>query len=204
MTRIENGFVWPERDIHCHRAVFRSLDDLDLAMSLCKDRRTAIQAGGNCGVWPARMAETFNRVVTFEPDAENYGCLVQNVPDNVDAHRAALGQAPGKVGLQRDPRNCGAYQVEDLGHIPMVRIDDVVREFDVRNVDLICLDIEGYEIPALMGASLTLAEFHPVIQIEDKGLSDRYGYPKGAAEVWLAENFGYEVRHRVNRDVILT
>ena len=200
MVKRVNGFVWPMADTECARAVFKTLPDLDQAMAFCDQRRLAVQAGGNCGVWPAHLAKTFDRVVTFEPDAENFACLRLNVPANVTPIRAALGDRATQVGLRRVKGNCGAHYVTERGdEAAMVRLDDQGLE----GVDLIVLDVEGYECMALSGADAILRRDHPVIMIEDKGLSEKYGVMRGAAERWLGEEYGYAVAGRINRDIIL-
>lgn len=198
-TVTHNGFLWPASDRHCHKVTFNSTADMLPALALCRGFDMAVQAGGNCGVWPAWLAERFRDVVTFEPDAENYACLAKNVPGNVEHHNAALGAKSGTVGMVRDPRNTGAHYIGGDEGIRMRTIDSL----GLVRCDYICLDVEGYEVPALVGAADTIGEYRPVIQIEDKGLSEKYGYARGHVEAWL-KRYGYRVRHRVARDVILS
>lgn len=199
-TTLINGFVWPASDGECHPAVFGSLGDLDHAYAHCRDFRVAIQAGGNCGVWPKEMSRKFGAVYTFEPDPLNFMCLAANVPEqNVFKLNAALGDARELVDLDREAGNIGAHQVGGTGSIPTLQIDDL----GLGVCDLIYLDIEGFELKALRGAGRTLETCRPVVAIEDKGLSERYGIAQGAAEKWLAESFDYRVVDRVGRDVIL-
>ena len=199
-TRIEQGLVWPKEDRDCAAVVFKTPGDMDVALEHCKGRSVVIQAGGNCGVWPRWLSDKFAAVYTFEPDPVNFYCLAQNCPQpNIITIQAALGDEPGFVDLKRERRNIGAHYIEGKGLIPTLRIDDLGLEA----CDYICLDIEGYEMKALKGAVRTLAEFKPVIQIEDKGLSDKYGSAKGDIEIWLHQALGYEVVDRPHRDVIM-
>lgn len=191
------GFLWPASDRHFRAVVFDTVVDMLPALDLTPGREWAIQAGGNCGVWAAWLAKRFDRVVTVEPDMVNYHCLVQNVPDNVSHERAAFGENYGRMGMAADPANVGAHYLKGTGTVPVIPIDGM----NLPGCDYLCLDVEGYELPALMGAEDTIRRFRPVIQIEDKGLSEKYGHRQGDAEKWLAR-FGYEVRHRIHRDVI--
>ncbi len=193
-----NGFEWPKEDIHCRQVVFDRTKDMEYALDHCKGRKIAVQAGGNAGVWPAWLAEKFETVYTFEPDAENFRCLSMNCPENVIKLQAALGFRRETIDLHRDPVNCGAYYVNGEGNIPTLRIDDL----ELPACDFICLDIEGMESDALEGAILTVKTFHPVLMYEDKGLSERYGVRRGAIEDRMA-TFGYRVKARIKRDVIL-
>lgn len=195
-----NGFWWPEQDRHCRAVVFKSVVDMVPALALTDRRVVAVQAGGNCGVWAAWLAERFAKVMTFEPDHENFSCLVKNVPDNVAAFNEGLGAKRARFGMSCDPYNIGAHYLSEGDKVSIVTLDEMQPEA----CDYLCLDIEGHEMPALIGAADTIALYRPVIQIEDKGLSERYGYAKGDAEAWLGEQFGYQVRHRIARDVILS
>jgi len=193
-----NGFEWPDQDIHCKQVVFDTTRDLELALKLCKDTDICVQAGGNCGVWPAWLARKFEVVYTFEPDAENFRCLARNVPSNVVMFQSALGYSRGLVNLRGDRGNCGAYYVNGDGDIPTLRIDDL----ELPGCDLIVLDVEGMESDAFEGAIVTIDRFKPVLMYEDKGLSERYGVAKGAIENRMKE-IGYKVAARIHRDVIL-
>lgn len=202
--RIENGLLWPANDVLCARAVFSTSPDLLMAYSVCKQFRGVVQAGGNCGVWPRALAKKFDVVYTYEPDADNFVCLSVNTAhlDNVIRMQAALGEHHELVDLVRsNPANCGAYHVnpDAVGIVPVVRIDDLA----IDACDLIVLDIEGGELVALKGAANTIGFHRPVIMLEDKGLSERYGIAKGDATTWLANQFGYRLVGAVHRDIVL-
>ncbi len=56
---------------------------------------------------------------------------------------------------------------------------------DLPECDLIWLDVEGYELYALMGAEQTIERFWPAVIIEDNGVSERMGIAHNAATEWL-------------------
>lgn len=198
--RDERGFLWPAEDTQCAAAVFDSVTDLEIVMPHVKDRRICIQAGGNCGVWPRWLADRFDVVLTFEPDPTNFTALAVNTADkpNVIRFQCALGGLPGMIGLAREAGNCGAHFVSGSGAIPSMRIDD----FNLPYCGLIYLDTEGAELPALHGAKYLIQSCRPVIVIEDKGLSERFGFKRGDADRWLAAEFGYRAVARPHRDVV--
>ena len=81
------------------------------------------------------------------------------------------------------------------GSVPLVRID----QFNFPAVDLIYLDVEGFEPQVLLGALSTLDKFRPVICLEDTGLGDL----KLRAEVMkVLEDRGYVNVDNFNRDKV--
>lgn len=197
---IANGLLWPASDVGCIATIHNMVGDLEAAYRHCRGFDVAVQAGGNCGVWPAAMGKRFRIVYTFEPDPVNFRCLCANAPaENVFKFNAALGDVNHKIGLALRADNCGAHQVNGDGDIPTMKIDDL----GLTSCDLICLDIEGYELRALHGAEATIGDCSPVIVIEDKGMSRRYGVEIGEAERFVCERFGYRVVERPHRDVVM-
>lgn len=199
-----NGMLWPAEDVDCMAVTFGQLQDLDQALTYAKARRVAVQAGGNCGQWPIRMARFVNKVYTFEPESQNFFCLHRNTLNmsNIVATWGALGEDKRYVDViyPEGKRNMGAVQVElGIGNIPMYRIDDL----DLLVCDFIQLDIEGAEPLAVAGAMETIRRCRPTIMIEDKGLSEKYGYPMGWADSVLHRE-GYKRTKEINRDVIYT
>lgn len=132
-----------------------------------KGTDVVIQAGGYCGVFPRLFSSIFKTVYTFEPDPLNFHCLVANNPfENVIKIQGALGEIHEMVSMvHRCPTNRGMHVVEAKASstIPTFAIDDL----ELPACDLIQLDLEGYEIKALVGATWTIDQFKPVISVED-------------------------------------
>jgi FkbM family methyltransferase len=197
---LHDGYYWPAGDDHCHKVIHGETGDIDEALAFVTGFDVAVQAGGNVGVWATLMAKQFETVWTFEPDPANYACLVENVPSNVRHMNAGLGDKAERVGMKLFPDNCGAHYVNGSGKIEIITLDSL----SLPACDYLCLDVEGYEPKALHGAAETITRFRPVIQMEEKGLSEKYyGIRAGAAERWLVREHGYRIAKRVRKDVIL-
>ena len=196
--KLIEGLYWPDNDEECHSVILGQTKDIDVVLKYVDNFDVCVQAGGNVGLWPKILSKTFKQIYTFEPHPDNWACFKENVTEkNVKAYNAALGQS-GWVSMVGEDKNCGAYQVEEGGDIPVFSVDSL----QLDECDLIYLDIEGFELTALKGAVFTIAKFHPVIVVEDKHLSEKYGSEKGDIEEYL-KAYGYEVAERVHRDVIL-
>ncbi len=194
--RLERGLLWPTTDVGAAAVLFAQAGDLNTVYKHCRNFDVAIQAGGNCGIWPKAMGEKFRVVYTFEPDPINFRCLCANAPgENIFKYNASLGDKHVTTSLKLRPDNVGAHQVDGAGDIPMLRIDD----FALSACDLIYLDIEGFEFEALLGADETIKRFKPVIVVEDKGVSG----PVGMVTSWLVRDMGYRIAEQVSKDVIL-
>jgi FkbM family methyltransferase len=124
--------------------------------------RLAVDIGGHVGFWARDLAEKFAHVVSFEPEPGNFECLIANVPENVEAHRCALGADVGAARLENPaPENSGAWEVRDGNDVMVLPLD----HFGLRP-DFIKIDVQGYERPVIRGARQTIARHHPVMLIE--------------------------------------
>ena len=195
-----NGWWVPAQDEVALDIILTQVHDLDLILPHCKQYRRVVQAGGNIGIWPKALAETFKLVWTFEPDVDNYAALVQNTMNtaNIVRTRMALGDKAGTGAMDRiDPRNIGAHQVKEGDEFKIGTVDSYM--FD--DVDLLQLDIEGFEHQAILGAAETIDRCCPVIVLELKGLGKRYGYTDEETIEFLSD-LGYKIKDRIHRDVL--
>jgi FkbM family methyltransferase len=168
MVRIE-GLWWPADVGDRWRYSLRHVGSLDWAIAHCRRKRTAVQAGGNIGLWPRRMAVEFSRVITFEPDLISRECLERNVPHAVEVRPEALGDRPGRCALKR--KSLGSHHVIPGDVVSVLTVDSL----NLADLDLLQLDLEGYEWHALAGARETLLRCQPIVQVEIRRFTERYG-----------------------------
>ncbi len=183
MIQIE-GLFWPESVGDRWRHALMHGQSAEWAIARCKRRRTAVQAGGNVGLWPRRLASDFDRVITFEPDAVSRECLERNVPSDVEVRPEALGDMVGVCGLKH--RGLGSHRVVDGDAVTVTTVDAL----DLADVDYLQLDVEGYEWHALVGATETIARCKPLVQLELRGFVDKYGHTDAEVTAHLA-SLGY-------------
>jgi hypothetical protein len=196
------GWWVPAKDQVALDIILREVNDLAEILPLCKDYRRVVQAGGNVGIWPKALSEKFRAVHTFEPDVDNYAALIQNTAGviNILRTRGGLGDCFDTGAMDHiDPDNIGAHQIKDGNDFQIMPIDS----FEYDDVDLIQLDIEGFEHFAMLGAEDTIDRCSPVICLELKGLGKRYGVEDSETVDFLA-GLGYKISKRIHRDVIFT
>jgi FkbM family methyltransferase len=114
-----------------------------------------------------------NLIYAFEPVLENFVlanlCIELNDLKNVFLLRAALGDYSGlsHISTQSQISNVhlgGGSTIGPSGQItPIYRLDDL----PIKDISLIHLDIEGFELEALTGSRDTIRKYKPVILIED-------------------------------------
>lgn len=148
-----------------------------------RNREAVVQAGGHIGLFPRELAKHFKSVYTFEPEPENFACLVRNADQpNVFAMRAFLGHTRGCRELRVNSKSSGGHSVgQKPGFVPTFRIDDL--KLDACGA--IVLDLEGYEFFALIGALDTIARCKPVIITEENKKAYNQGVQPGAIALLL-------------------
>lgn len=200
-----HGYQWPD---YADANVIRYINhahDMRFALKHTKGRNTVVQAGGHCGIWPLWLARKFENVFTFEPEPQNWQCLQANCAAQIDSGKivpfhACLGEAPTRIALKTNTKNTGGHKgTKEPGSTPVVTIDGL----QLAACDLIVLDVEGMELPALKGALRTLTEFRPTLMLEDRGHGDRYGW--GGHDMlfsWL-KSLGYRRALSISYDVVM-
>lgn len=182
---------------------------IDAACAHVRGFDLAVQAGAHIGAWGALLAERFGKVHCFEPDPNNERCARLNLDklDNVSLHTVALGNGVAVLPWSRSLSNSGKMKIDVLGRGKgRSSIKDTVSVtpldcLGLHACDLICLDVEGYELPALQGAEHTVERFRPVILVEDLPHAKWHGLPLDGVRNWMAGR-GYREAERIDDDVI--
>ena len=81
----------------------------------------------------------------------------------------------------------------------MKKLDD----FEYDNLDFVKIDVEGYENKVILGAENTLKKHKPIIIVEQKKYSSRYGEDEFQALDTL-QRYGANVLEQVYNDFIFS
>lgn len=152
---------------------------------LCRPGTTVLDIGANVGCHTLRFAQLVGprgRVVAFEPMSQAFARLKKNVElnvfENIVLEKIALSNRSRKGEKIAMACSWPLYAVDDAHRHPLTRglvvtdvvdfvtLDEYVRAHGVARVDLIKLDVEGYEFQVLQGAVETLRSFRPVVIME--------------------------------------
>lgn len=180
----------------------RGREMLEAAAPYIKRKGIVIQAGGHVGTVPVLLADIYSWVYTWEPELDNFHALAVNSAERGNARiypaRGCLGSKAATVALDISRRSTGQHAVSRApGPIPVYRIDDMA----VGRVDAIMLDVEGYEIPALIGAARTINRDHPMVIAEENKRAIAQGFKIGDLDVHMNRE-GYKMVRTVGEDRI--
>jgi FkbM family methyltransferase len=110
-----------------------------------------------------RRVESYERIYMFEPSPVNFGRARVRLDAIRDVELVPLGVSDSQSTLSFDAGAGSASAVSESGSttISVVSIDDYV----ARPVTYIKMDLEGWELRALMGAKRHIVEDHPKLAV---------------------------------------
>ena len=130
---------------------------------------TVIDVGAWCGTWSKAIEPFAKKVIAFEPDSVHFECLQRNCVVNCDARMEAVGSEIKQISLTED-NFTQAKRIEKQGDINMTTLD----KLQIKDVDMIKIDVEGYEMEVLKGAEKTLDSVK-YLMIELNNNTKKYG-----------------------------
>ena len=154
---------------HRQLLVFGStiVPELDILRPLVGAGFHVLDIGANLGCLALPLSSWVGRngkVECWEPDPDNYGELTNNLRrngvTNVTCHQSALGDTDRRARFRRGLNG----EVSDHGDIevPLHRLDNAA----TGRVDLIKIDVEGFEGQVLAGAEATILRDKPILFVE--------------------------------------
>lgn len=146
--------------------------------ALAKEANVIFDIGANVGETTlniAKIAGESSLIYSFEPSELCYKKLKANIDlnifKNIKLHQFGFGEQEQTFYLAPDvENNRGGNRIRvnsELPHnIKIKQLDNYVKESDILNIDLIKIDVEGFEFNVLKGAIRTIEKMRPTLFIE--------------------------------------
>jgi len=152
---------------------------------LCKEGMTVIDIGANIGCHTllfAKLVGPRGKVIAFEPMSWAFSKLIRNIElnnfDNIILEKTALSNENNKnqevnfscswpISGIVDFKRYLAHQAHIMKDVvDFITLDDYVSKKGISKIDLIKLDVDGYEFKVIRGALETLKLYNPIIIME--------------------------------------
>lgn len=141
-----------------------------------------IDVGAHMGFFTLKIVRNVKAVIAIEPNRLAFAFLTFNVRQNkvdkkVTLCNLALSQRDGPAFLDRSGYGAGRSRITSKRtSFPTItrRLDNLVDELGLDQIDVIKIDTEGEELHVLQGASRTLKRHKPDLLIAAYHFSDEY------------------------------
>lgn len=167
---------WITNDVGVGRCLelYREYSESEVALwrGLLGPEDVVISAGGNIGCHVIPLARIVAHVFTAEPNPIVADLLIRNCQvndaQNVTLVPGAFSKERGKATIAKTDlaaaTNVGGQSIGAAAgwSVPTMPIDD----FDLPRCAMIHLDVEGHELPALLGAKNTIERCKPILYVE--------------------------------------
>lgn len=174
-------------------------DDEQFLQHFLKPGMTYVDVGSNIGtttLMGAHAVGSDGEVIAFEPHPKTFRELEKTIALNKDLApritlvRSALGDNTGEAHMS-DLLDNDINHIEPTGvPVPITTLDDAVQ--DVPHIDLLKVDVEGYERNVFLGATRTLAKTEAIYFESCEQNFRQFGYSADDLFEILADN-GFSV-----------
>ncbi|MGC4022148.1 MAG: FkbM family methyltransferase [Cyclobacteriaceae bacterium] len=185
-------------------------------LSLCRQDSVVLDIGTNIGWVALNLAAKASdgKVIGFEPDPFNYSIAINNLRinqrSNLQVFPIGLGSENSKLNLEiRTPSNRGGNRIAppnsqsaSFSEVEIKKLDNFLDDQKIDRVDLIKIDVEGFELKVLKGASEILKKCKPIlfIELDDNNLRDQGDSAKELVESLLS--MGYQIHNAETKESI--
>jgi FkbM family methyltransferase len=151
---------------------------------------TILDIGANIGLYSISIAKELSdcTVYAFEPVNSTYNILLKNISRNkfqerIIPNKNAVGENESRIIITNTYDTGNYIQSLEKGTsikselVDMITIDNYCLSRNIKNIDFIKCDVEGYEKNVLMGGLGIINKCKPIILLElSEEMSNRYKY----------------------------
>ncbi len=194
-----------------HSIYFCSLNDAAWKnlLKLTKSDFVVFDIGANIGYLTLNFARQCKEghVYSFEPDSCTFLNLQANLKlnnyENITPYQVAVGITSEKMLLSRIERNNpGANRIlpqasqtaYDQEWVDVKPLDQIADQLAISRVDLIKVDVEGFELFVLRGAERLIKKYKPILFVELSDVNLRQQGFSSALLIGYIEGLNYEVK----------
>ena len=145
--------------------------ELSAFVALARPGSIAVDAGANVGVVSYLLARRGAKVHAFEPIPE-CASMVRTIA-GVEVHQVALSDQEATVTMHAPSKDGLASGMASVLPVPDAQAETTLTvsartldSFELRDVSVIKIDVEGHEMAVIAGASRTLARERPALLVE--------------------------------------
>jgi len=147
-----------------------------------KEGMICFDIGANIGYYTlleSKIVGDTGRIIAIEPSPINFKQLQKNIENekakNVELYQMAGGDENGTLKFLLDPhsnlsRIITKEESEKISgniiDVPVKKLDFFLDELSIKSLDLIRMDVEGFEFNILEGMKNSIKKFRPMIQME--------------------------------------
>lgn len=147
-----------------------------------KEGMTCLDIGSNIGYYALLESKKIGKsgvVWSIEPSPENFSILTDNIKlldnNNVKAFNFAIGDKNAEIEFiiskksnwSKVKEESDLVEEEDkIIKVPLKTLDSFALENDLKKIDLVRMDVEGYENKIIFGGLEFFKKFKPIIMIE--------------------------------------
>ena len=131
-----------------------------------------VEVGAWCGTWAIVMQKYAREMRCYEPIKTHFECLSRNLSpyNHVKMYCQAIGNEDGFVKMTNDTVTQNTRVLMEHGSTKISKLDSL----DLNGVDMLKIDVEGFEMEVLRGASERLKNItHLMIELNNN--SKKYG-----------------------------
>ena len=208
MKNVSSGSLIPTKELHFPEGCthFRKFDHYQIeiyqeALKHTPNRGCAVDVGAHVGIFTLYMERDFDKVVAFEPIEKNYLSLLINVrnhavnTEKVSTRSVALSDKTHAVQMICPcNKNSGTWMVSADGK---VTVNCMPLDLFSLRPNLIKLDIQGHELPALRGAYNTITQYKPTLIVEVWNVQDTMHLTN-----YIEKTLNYKQAARISKDCV--